>query len=233
MKVLEEKRDELKWERHLVHNAIQDEYLNHFVDVFQDIEDVKIRLDSRSFVFSRFHPEYDYEKELCTIYMDTQWLGKNEKHWRDVYLSYYTIQGNNEWELNRVITLGQIAQVLKNNKEDILNSINDIYDSYKPQMSKLDGEIIDIEKQIRTIEEQEQKDKFESKLKECQEGIEVDKKWINVSAHEDIQIEWFKIEKLNKGGKTYHIKFKYPGGVEWERERVKKQYIHQFINSLI
>jgi len=96
--------------------------------------------------FKRSHPDHSYLKDVLTLEM-------RAKSWRDeeadsIRTSFYSTNENSDFELNRMVLLGNVAQVLLDFEDDIIAEYNSIVNKYKGKISKLSGEAFKLSKEI-------------------------------------------------------------------------------------
>lgn len=108
---------------------------------------------SEYFRIERAHPEYSYQKEMFTVQVSNGW---NQKEWK-VGLNYYT-GGDimSDWELTRLETLGKVAALLRDHKQDLINSLNnlDLHKDIRVEVYKIENELRALENLQREEEKQ-------------------------------------------------------------------------------
>lgn len=111
-KAVESKRDEMYFE------IIKEYFGGEFT-----LDDVYFHHNyGTSFVAKRPHDQYDYDKELITLRFKDDWT-TNE--FINIETSMYSTNDNSQWELERLVTAGEVAKVLLDHGDDILAKFND------------------------------------------------------------------------------------------------------------
>ena len=96
---------------------VQEVFNNHF-NIFRIVD---VQVSGESAYFRVKNEETGIFKDLFTIYFYSRY-----KEDTRLELSYYTTSTNSEFELNRIIYLGQVAKVIKDNSEEILKEIAEV-----------------------------------------------------------------------------------------------------------
>ena len=95
----------------------------------------------------------------------------------EVHINYYSTSTNSKFELNRLVTLGKIAKVVKEDSVAILDNHHLIVSKYNKVESKLSSKIWGIEKEIRDLYDLIQEEKAEKRKQRAfsNKGIEFEK----------------------------------------------------------
>lgn len=229
--ILNEKIEELTKQREAINHArwgLEQEFLNkmseHFSKFFRGTvaEDVKVKCISSSIQFHKLNEEGTYDKEMFNLYLKENYFGEKEPPYRDVELSYYTTSTNSEWELQRVINLGKVAEVLSKFREQIVNDANTLRISYREELDYGNywRDIHDLNKQIedikKVIKEQEVNSIKEQLLKD---GIQFSKgAYIRLKFNYEPCVKSIKLIDLNRSGKKATAVFTYTHGEHTSRE---------------
>ena len=115
-----------------------------------------------TFYFSENNGEY--VKEI--VRLDLRKEDWKAKSFDSVKISYYSTSENSEFELNRLITIGKLAEFVKNDSKSILSNHKNISSKYNKVESKIQIKIWGIEKEISDINNeltQEANDKHRAK----------------------------------------------------------------------
>ena len=147
----EEKIDVLKAKKRKVEEAKTDELSRMYLKYFGEclVNDDTIEVSDTYVYFKRFDSEYNYHKEMLSISV-------RPKSWRDdeaesIETSFYSTSANNEFELKRMVLIGNVGQVILDFQDDIIAEYNSICASFKVELSKLRKEIWDLEKKVREM----------------------------------------------------------------------------------
>lgn len=118
-KEVETKRDQMYFE------IIQEYFGGEFT-----LDDVYFHHDyGTTFVVKRPHKEYNYDKEMITLRFKDDW---RTGEFTDIETSMYSTNDNSQWELERLVTAGEVAKVLLDHGDNILAKFN----SYKESFSE-------------------------------------------------------------------------------------------------
>jgi len=103
--------------------------------------------DQDIFYFSKNNGEY--VKEI--VRLDLRKEDWKAKSFDSVKISYYSTSENSEFELNRLITIGKLAEFVKNDSKSILSNHKNISSKYNKVESKIQSKIWGIEKEISVV----------------------------------------------------------------------------------
>jgi len=151
---------EVKREAITIHE--EEALLKHYKQMFSGalMEGDEVVKGYRGFIVKRRDPDGKYNKEIIGVSFTTSDWRRDEPD--QIETSFYSTSDNGEFELKRMITLGRIAMVILDFKDDIIAGHISILDNYKPGRSELYKTInknnmcIDeCEKEIADIREQE------------------------------------------------------------------------------
>jgi|TARA_R110002072_G_scaffold7239_3_gene39671 hypothetical protein len=101
-----------------------------------------------SFEFQRAHEDYNYLKELITLRTNEDWKTGEIKN---INTSVYSTSDNSLWELERLRTVGQVAEILIDHQDDIVAGLNDIKNKLKVDRKpeyKIENEIKALRQEI-------------------------------------------------------------------------------------
>ena len=136
--------------------------LKHYKQMFSGalMEGDEVVKGYRGFVVKRRDLEGKYNKEIIGVSFTSSNWRRDEPD--QIETSFYSTSDNGEFELKRMITLGRIAMVILDFKDDIIAGHIQILDNYKPSrvelfktINKNDMCIDECEKEISDIREQE------------------------------------------------------------------------------
>ena len=196
--------EHVRWE---VEQEFLKEMSEHFSNFFRGTvtEDIKVTCLTSFIQFHRLNEEGTYDKEMFELYLKENYFGEKEPPYRDVELSYYTTSTNSEWELQRVINLGKVAEALSKRKEQILEDANNLRTSYKEKIEKGNywKDVYDINKQIEDIKKVIKEQKVNS-IKEqlFKDGVQFTKAaHIQLKFNYIPQLKGIKLAQVGKSGK--------------------------------
>jgi hypothetical protein len=116
--------------------------------------------DQDSFYFN-VADENGFSKEIAKLYLrKSNW---DKVGYDEVHINYYSTSTNSKFELNRLVTLGKIAKVVKEDSGAILDNHHLIVSKYNKVESKLSSKIWGIEKEIRDLYDLIQEEKAEKR----------------------------------------------------------------------
>jgi hypothetical protein len=232
--------EKLKSKRREVEEARTDELSRMYLKYFGEclVDDDKIEVSDTYVYFKRFDSDYNYHKEIMSISV-------RPKTWRDeeadsIETSFYSTSTNNEFELNRMILIGNVGRVILDFQDDIIAEYNLIRRSrYKVEISKLNSQIWDLEKKVRemnseinTIENDALMDQIDK------DGIEfkVDEENLYKLPDLDIRFDWnvkyikkIKVIGKTKSGKSADIELVTVRNV-WDEQKGKYELESRAIN---
>jgi hypothetical protein len=130
------------------YKAIADKYFNDFSN-----EDIYTRVssDGETVTFLRPHVDYNYDKDIMELRLSTDW---KTGEITDVRTSVYSTSDNSVWELERLQLVGQVASVLIDYKDDFIAEMMSFKTSKRTKVKQLRKVGYDIERDIRSCEEQ-------------------------------------------------------------------------------
>ena len=95
---------------------------------------------------------HKYPQDICSVRLSKSNYTYN--NFDKIGLSYYSTTEVSDWEINRLVLIGKIAQVVKDEKKSILSSIKTIPSKNNKLISKLRKEIWDLEREIDSIKKE-------------------------------------------------------------------------------
>jgi len=96
----------------------------------------------------RPHPEYSYDKELFTIRVNEDW---REGGFSDITTSVYSTSDKSRYELERLVTVGEVALIILDHGDDMIAAFNTVTEKYKKRYNKALTEVNSIEKDINSL----------------------------------------------------------------------------------
>jgi len=159
----------------------------------------------------RSHPDYSYDKDMFTIYHDTVSWKEDSEYKTEI--NYYTGGSTNDkWELNRLVSLGRMAEflVVESNYNKITDGIAKIKSIHGPIAKQFYKERFEIEKQLREIELEERRQKKEQFIQDLKKGVEFE----NVVSFGNTSqtfhsVRSLQIKDLTPSGKSADLKLKW------------------------
>jgi len=152
----------LEAKRETITQDEEEALLKHYNQMFSGalMEGDEIVKGYRGFAIKRRDLEGKYNKEIIGVSFTTSNWKRDEPD--QIETSFYSTSDNGEFELKRMITLGRVAMVILDFKDDIIAGHTSILDNYKPSrvelfktINKNDICIDECEKEISDIREQE------------------------------------------------------------------------------
>ena len=160
-------------------------------------EDVKIEVYNERIQFLAEQEGTSYDKEIFTLYVER--LDYSSTVYDNVRINYYTTCTNSEFEIDRLILLGKIAEIVKTKKELILNVYNENCLAFKEELSSIRKNSYKLEDEIKTLETEIKKIKLDELLQDLTNGVvflNPTLLWIN--SKNRFNIKTAKVVKLNK-----------------------------------
>jgi hypothetical protein len=201
-------------------------------------EDVEVEVTRGSVYFKMDHPNFNYKKELFSLYLREDYDFENsKKSYTGIDLSYYTTstKGVDLWELKRLQMLGKIAEVVYERHDEIVDDANAAVLSFKEEYAEVFKELNDVGSEIRGVEQLITylvKEKIEMDLKG--QGVDFEK-------GRQIQLKWnysptvvnIRLTDVSKSGKTCTAVFKWAhGGNASQEEKVNVDSIIDQVYSI-
>lgn len=193
------------------------------------LEDVYIKHNwGTSYEVLRPKEGYSYDKELMTIRIDDSW---KTSEYEEIKTSMYSTSENGAWELERLITCGEVAKVILDFSDDIIAEFNTVRDEFKTSISESSSNVWKLERDIKQLTEDKYKFELERKMDLLETtGIEFSKP-VNL----DVRWDWTvrninkaRITAKTKSGKSASLTLEtIHGEVEVENVRIDK------INSIL
>ena len=130
--------------------------------------------DQDSFYFT-VADENGFSQEIAKLYLrKSNW---DKVGFDEVHIGYYSTSTHSVFELNRLITIGKLAEFVKANSKAILDNHHSIVSKYNKVESKLNSKIWGKEKEIRDLYDLIQEEKAEKRKQRAfsNKGIEFEK----------------------------------------------------------
>lgn len=190
-----------------------------------------IEVQRGSVYFKADHPDVRYKKELFNLYLREDYDFENsKKSYKGVDLSYYTTstRGVDEWELRRLRMLGDLADIVLKEQDNIVDAANNAVESFKAEYTTVFQEMNEIGKEIRGVENLItflEKEKIEMDLREG--GVDFEKgRNIQLKFNYSPNVVSIRLTDISKSGKKGVAVFKWAhGGNASQEENVSVESI--------
>ena len=140
VKLLEQRRTKLVQKRNLELNS-------YFKGFFHDLPFEKIGgYDCSTFYFAEQDEDSKFNREICTLYLRRR--NYTQPNFDQVNISYYSTNSHSKFELNRLITIGKLAEVVKEYSKNILNDHRKIISKYNRKISDLSSAVFHAERKV-------------------------------------------------------------------------------------
>ena len=140
VKLLEQRKTKLVQKRNLELNS-------YFKGFFHDLPFEKIGgYDCSTFYFAEQDEDGKFNREICTLYLRRR--NYDQANFDQVNISYYSTNSHSKFELNRLITIGKLAEIVKEYSKIILNDHRKIVSKYSKVISKLDSKIFQAKNEV-------------------------------------------------------------------------------------
>ena len=140
VKLLNQRRTKLIQKR----NSELNQYFKNF---FHDLPFEKIGgHDCDVFYFAEQDEDSKFNREICTLYLRRR--NYDQPNFDQVNISYYSTQSYTKFELNRLITIGKLAEVVKEYSKNILNDHRKIISKYNRKISDLSSAVFHAERKV-------------------------------------------------------------------------------------
>jgi hypothetical protein len=202
-----------------------------------------IEVSRGSVYFKADHPDVNYKKELFNLYLREDYDFENsKKSYKGVDLSYYTTstRGVDEWELRRLRMLGDLAEIVLNDQDKMVDAANNAVESFKAEYAEVFKELQEVGSEIRGVEQLMavlEKEKIAFDLKNG--GVEfIRGMGIQLKFNYTPVVVSIKLIDLSKSGKKGTAVFKWAhGGSESREENINVSSIidqvHGKRNSIV
>ena len=160
--LFEKVKTNLEAKRETIQMHEEEALMEHYKQMFSGalMEGDELEKGYRGFIVKRRDPDAKYSREIIGISFTSSNWKRNDPD--QIETSFYSTSDNGEFELKRMITLGRIAMVILDFKDDIIAGHTQILANYKPSrvelfktINKNDMCIDECEKEIADIREQE------------------------------------------------------------------------------
>jgi hypothetical protein len=176
-----------------------------------------------SVYFKADHPECSYKKELFNLYLRENYnFEENKQSFNGVDLSYYTTstKGVDDWELRRLRMLGDLAEIVLNCQQGMIDAANKAVEPFKIESDQVYTHMGIVGKAIRELDEKIsalKKEKITFDL--MNEGIQFDKGvHIQMKHNYTPHISSIKLIDVSKSGKKATAVFEWNHGGQSSRE---------------
>ena len=213
---------EIRKERYLLQESTNQkvkEVLDYYFNFFEGME-IKISNSSATF---HSKDEDGFNKEILSLYFDDKYGNPADQ----LRISYYSTSTNSEFEIDRLIRLGNTARVIKNSSEAILNEIKKVSQIDSERSKELFSIELKYENQIREYRNSELQDrKVQIELDLRSEGVEFESpREIRLKFNYVIYMKSLKIIDVSKSGKTCTVIFASRGGNKSREENCNMESI--------
>ena len=202
------------------------------------LEEDEIKVCGEYVEFTRPQEGFNYKKNYFEVRFKTDWRTAIAT---SVEASVYSSNGNNDWELSRLITVGKGAQIILDCKEDILDKYNTIVLFYKESIDTANKNSWDNEKEVSKCKDSIRQTEIEEVLKRVEiEGIEFSESAkerynkypaLQTGYNDSVtSIKALKILSKTSSGKSANIQVTQEGN-RWDdltQEYVKTEHIRTF-----
>jgi len=191
-----------------------------------------IEISRGSVYFKADHPDLTYKKELFNLYLKENWnFEEKDKSYNGIDLSYYTTstKGVDEWELRRLRMLGDLAEIVLNNQDKMVDAVNEAVIPFKEEYDRVYEQIRLVGQAIRELDEKiiiVKKEKIEFDL--MNEGVTFDV-GVNIRLKHNYTpyIKFIKLIDISKSGKTA------TASIIWARSEHEVQEDNVRINDVV
>lgn len=214
---------QIQWE---IYNKLEKKYQTYFTNIFKPVvsEAITLEASSRSV---RFLQE---NKEIFNLYLKQNYAFRdhtNDTIYENIELSYYTTGANSDFEMNRLISLGNVSEFLMTWKNRILDTINQEYRLHLEELkaSEIHDKINDVEREISTLKDTIRSIRIIEKKELLKgEGLTFETpKQILLKRGFVVRVKKLKISEVSSSGKTCTVNYWYDG-YDYSREEKNVKY---------
>lgn len=213
-------RSELAESNNFKVQQVFDRHFNYF-------KEFNIQVSGSSANF-RVKDEEGFLKEMFTI---SFYEGYMEE--RKLQLSYYSTSSQSDFEIERLISLGKVARILRDNREHILKDIIEAINSDLERGNQLYRIQDAYEKEKRSYQKaNDERRKTEIELSLRGEGVTFNKDaYIELKRNYTVRVNSIKIAEVSKSGKTCTVVFEFAHGHTSIKENCNTEKIISQVNS--
>lgn len=244
---LEAKLEETSKRKGLLRDEYELKIQNMLTEVFSNVLEEGDELSfsmSGTLFFKRPEEGYSYKKEVFTLYFRDNYKDPVAE---EIQTSFYSTTENSEYELRRMVLIGEVGKILLNSKEDILAKYNLILKEFSEK--SLPSSVWEIEKEIREVKDSihlEEMKFLKEKLQTT--GLEIttpEKSTLQISFQDVVRnVTFIKVDRITPSGKSADISIEYKSYV-WDTvdevdvtvirkstfTRIKMSYIEDFLQG--
>ena len=226
-------------ERYEIEKEMETKLNDYFSGYFsKDIDkDIIVKTNSGGVYFKMVDKDTNYLKDIFNInFKENYSLKRDEPKYKDIYLNYYTTWADNEFEYKRLENLGKVALIMREMKDQILLSINNIskfYDNkvwegkYYERVNELETQIKGINSEIKNIQKEENKNKLFNEGLTFESGL-----YVRLKGNFEPRISYLKLINVSKSGKKADAEYSSFNGNTFIEEGVNvERIISQVISA--
>lgn len=230
---------EINKERYEIEKEMEIKLNDYFSGCFsRDIDkDIIVKTNSGGVYFKMVDKDTNYLKDIFNISFKENYSFKREEpKYKDIYLNYYTTWADNEFEYKRLENLGKVALIMREMKDQILLSINNIskfYDNkvwegeYYQRTQELEKQIKGINSEIKSIQKEENKNKLFNEGLTFKSGL-----YVRLKSNFEPRIIYLKLINVSKSGKKADAEYSHSNGSTFIEEGVNvERIISQVISA--
>jgi len=151
-----EKKRELKSDAEKKYSQIKKSRDAKFLEIIEKyfdgeftIEDAYIsQKGSGSYEIMRPKPDSDYDRGLIDLRLSDNW---KTGEYENLTTSVYSTSDNSDWELERLITVGEVAKVVLDFQDDIVAEFNKVREDFKKKYDNAYSKVSEIERDITSL----------------------------------------------------------------------------------
>lgn len=144
-------------------------YHKWFAGLLQAGDELRVSLGECEFL--RPQEGYSYKKDILTLRIDVRF---REEGATKVETSFYSTSENSEFELRRMVLIGEVGKILLDHSKEILEDYNTIIQETKDEVSLASKMAWDIESKIRDVKKEIAKEqKRLIYVRVCNEGVKL------------------------------------------------------------
>ena len=216
-----------------INNDKKSQYLKVINDVFESVPNTTI--DNSSFAGDsfRFYMDNNGRKDgYFTLYVSENY---DTEVFDELETSFYTTTTSSDYELERMINLGIIGKLIRDNKKDIIQKLNTIRENFKNSTKSLNKERYNVQNELRELRYKiEEMERVEMLEKAKSEGITFERpRSLQVKVdHKIWSCLGFKILSMTPTGKSATIEATYKAFDEinsYVVKNVRMNYLNEYL----
>lgn len=218
-----------------------------FRDIIEQGDKIEIQYNN-AIKFKRF--DGNYYKEMFGVYVGVSDIlsSSPNKYFepRNTHISYYMTTATDEYEFNRLITLGKVAEFVRDNTDLLVDELNEIIEKYEEELDELQAKVFDIKEKLAEAKAQKRNEEMQIMYAKAKAdgGIDVSEgengiRFWRTQNDEIRRVINFEIIDESESGKTFTVKltrllsnhFNDDTKEETQTIQARKEFVDRFLQN--